>query len=116
VSAAGDAVADFGSDDDLGAAVEAISGGRSSKGRGGGAAGKKPFYNKAYASKYYWRGKAKRGGAGGEAGNRGFSSSSGSRRGGKAVATAVTHRERRARVEEMLDVPMYSNYGEFIHI
>ena len=74
---------------------------------------KKPFYNKAYASKYYWRGKAKRGGAG-EGNSRGFSSASGSRRGGARVAVAAGARRERRGPEDMLEVPMYSNYGEHV--
>jgi hypothetical protein len=116
---AGDAIGSFGSDDDLGAAIEEISGGSAGRGRKGGrggGAGKKPFYNKAYASKYHWRGKSKRAEVGAESAfagrggrSRSFSSVSGGGRG--AAAAAVGVRQRRMPGEEWVELPMYSNYG-----
>lgn len=110
----------FGSDDDLGAAVEAMSGGRGGKSGGRGAVAKKPFYNKAYASKFHWRGKAKRAEGTSSGGGRGFSSSSrghmrtaaaGSGR-GRGGAGAVVDTRRRTSAGDWVDVPMYSDYGE----
>jgi hypothetical protein len=111
----------FGSDDDLGAAVEAMSGGRGGKSGGRGAVAKKPFYNKAYASKFHWRGKAKRAEGAPSGGGRGFSSSSrghmraaaagGSGRGRGGAGAAVDARQGRS-AGDWVDVPMYSDYGE----
>jgi hypothetical protein len=68
--------------------------------------GKKPFYNKAYASKYYWKGKSKGPGEGA----RDFSSVTRGRR-GRAAAAVGAHRAR-ADNQEWVETTMYSNYGQ----
>ena len=112
-------VRSFGSDDDLSAAVEAMSGagggarGDRGRGRGGGSGAKKPFYNKAYASKYYWTKNKKKGGGDGEGGRgRGGSTSSGGRRGGGGAAATGDSRQGRARGGEGAALPLFDHYGE----